>query len=75
MLLDTSGPVSLLDRSDLLHESARVLYDAATERVTHSGVLDEFVPLCSARRLNRVARLAFLSSLFDVAVLSSGHLA
>jgi len=65
MLLDTSGLVSLFDESDLLHQSARVLYDAATSRMTHSCVLAEFVPLCHARGLNRAATLAFLSGVLD----------
>lgn len=63
MLLDTSGLLCLFDADDRRHAQATALYDAATERLTHSVVLSEFVPLCHSRGLNRMDSLSFASDL------------
>jgi predicted nucleic acid-binding protein len=65
MLLDTSGLLSLIDRREAHHDEARVLYAAATSRVTHSYVLAEFIPLCLARGVPRAITLAFSAELLD----------
>lgn len=65
MFLDTSGLLCLFDADDRRHGRATALYDATTARLTHSGVLSEFVPLCQSRRLNRVESLSFASDLVD----------
>ena len=65
MFLDTSGLFCLLDADDRRHVRATELYDAATERLTHSVMLSEFVPLCQSRGLNRVDSLSFASDLVD----------
>ena len=59
MLLDTSGLIALHDADEICHESACVVYRAATKRLTHSYVLAEFVSVAHARRLPREAALAF----------------
>ncbi len=63
MLLDTSGLLCLHHRAELLHNEARTAYAAASFRLTHSYVLAEFVALATARRLPRMAALAFLIDL------------
>jgi predicted nucleic acid-binding protein len=65
MLLDTSGLLCLHNRAEPLHEEARPLYHAARIHVTHSYVLAEFVALAHARRLPRMAALAFVSDLIE----------
>ncbi len=63
MLLDTSGLLCLHNRAEPFHAHARTLYDAAPVRRTHSYVLAEFVALANARRLPRLAALAFIVDL------------
>lgn len=65
MLLDTSGLLCLHHRAEPLHEEAQAAYKAATVRLTHNYILAEFVALATARRLPRMAALAFLTDLLD----------
>ena len=65
MLLDTSGLLCLLHRSEPQHLAALEHYRSATVRVTHSLVLAEFVALCQARRLPRTAVLEFVQALLE----------
>lgn len=57
MLLDTSGPLSLIDKREPHHDRAVAFYDAAQFRLTHNYVLAELVPLCNSRRVPRQAVL------------------
>ncbi len=63
MLLDTSGLYCLHHRGEREHEEARVFFDAASDKLTHSYVLAEFVPLADARGLPRKAALDFIAGL------------
>lgn len=65
MLLDTSGLLSYFDQADTNNARAAELFDAASELLTHSYVLAEFLPLCNARRMNRTAYLTFATELLD----------
>jgi uncharacterized protein len=65
VLLDTSGLLCYLDRSDARHESALELFRSAPVRMTHSYVLSELVPLCEARRIARGRALALMRDLLD----------
>jgi uncharacterized protein len=65
MLLDTAGLLCLHNRAEPLHIHTRTLYHTARIRVTHSYVLAEFVALAHARRLPRMAALAFVSDLVE----------
>lgn len=59
MLLDTFGLLCLLNREEPFHSEARVHYQAATRRVTHSYVVAELVALAEARGILRQKNLAF----------------
>ena len=63
MLLDTSGLLCLLHRSELQHERAVALYRATPRRLTHSYILAEFVALACARKLPRPEALSFVTDL------------
>ena len=65
MLLDTSGLLCLHNRAEPFHAHASTLYHTAHVRLTHSYVLAEFVALAHARRLPRMAALAFMEDLVD----------
>lgn len=65
MLLDTSGLLCLLHRSEPFHQRALALYRAARLRLTHSYIVAEFVALANARGLPRPAALAFLLDLLE----------
>ena len=65
MLLDTSGLLCLHNRAEPPHLHARILYQAARIRVTHSYVVAEFVALAQARRLPRMAALTFVSDIVE----------
>jgi predicted nucleic acid-binding protein len=65
MLLDTSGLLCHFDAADVHHHEASALFRSARERLTHSYVLAEFVPLCQTRGHNRVGALAFAAKLLD----------
>jgi uncharacterized protein len=63
MLLDTSGMLCCFDRGQASHADAVRQFHTAPVRITHSYVLAEFVALCQARHLNRVASLDFVAAL------------
>lgn len=61
MLLDTSGLMCLHDFDEPFHALAHDYFDAATDWVTHSYVLAEFVALANSRGLDRRAALQFIA--------------
>jgi predicted nucleic acid-binding protein len=63
MLLDTSGLLCLHHQAEPFHHEACQAYHAAPVRLTHGYVLAEFVALAQARRLPRLAALAFVADL------------
>jgi uncharacterized protein len=65
VLLDTSGLLCYVYRSEPQHERAVQLLDIASQNLTHSYVLAEFVALALVRGFSRQATLAFVSDLFD----------
>jgi predicted nucleic acid-binding protein len=65
MLLDTSGLFCYHHKDELQHEEALRLFDGASAKLTHSYVLAELIPLCQARKLNRVDALMFAQDLVD----------
>ena len=65
MLLDTSGLLCFLNRSDARHTSAAALFHAAPVRLTHNYVLAELVPLCGVRGVDRSRTLAFAAAIID----------
>ena len=65
MLLDTSGLLCYFDVTDARHSDAVIYFNSARERLTHSYVLAEFVPLCQTRGLPRAASLRFAVDLLN----------
>ena len=65
MLLDTSGLLCLHHAAEPEHAAAITFFDAATDRITHSYVLAEFIALTQARRFPRAEALAFVADLQD----------
>lgn len=65
MLLDTSGLLCLHHKSEPFHEQARLLYQQARIRITHSYVLAEFVALATIRRLPRMSALVYINDLLE----------
>ena len=65
MLLDTSGLLCYLDRSDARHAEAVNLLRSAPLRLTHGYVLAELIPLCRARGVPRSRALALMRDLLD----------
>lgn len=65
MLLDTSGLLCLHHRAEPFHHQARLHYEHARSRITHSYVLAEFVALATVRRLPRMPALAYMNDLLD----------
>ncbi len=63
--MDTSGLFCLFDQADDQHGDAQSFFHAAAQRLTHSYVLAEFVPLCQVRGLKRGDTLGFLADLTD----------
>lgn len=63
MLVDTSGLLCLHHKDEPLHTQAVALFSQAQQRLTHSYVLAEFLPLCQARGLNRSQAIAFAKEL------------
>jgi predicted nucleic acid-binding protein len=63
MLLDTSGLLCLHHQAEPFHAEACRAYYKARVRLTHGYVLAEFVALAHARRLPRLAALAFVTDL------------
>ena len=65
MPLDASGLLCSFDKDDARHQDAVTFFDLAHNKITHSYVLAEFVPLCLVRGMNRIKTLTFLSDLMD----------
>ena len=63
MLLDSSGLLCLLNKSEPLFEKANAIYDAARRRLTHSFVAAELVALAHARGVPRAVNLDFARTL------------
>ena len=63
MLLDTSGLLCLHHQPEPFHDEACRAYRAAVVRLAHGYILAEFVALAQARRLPRLAALAFVTDL------------
>src|SRR4051812_38349690 len=59
MLLDTSGFLCLLNRSQALHEMAKAVFEGARLRLTHSYIAAELVALAEARGIHRAVNLDF----------------
>ncbi|MCS6918787.1 MAG: PIN domain-containing protein [Fimbriimonadales bacterium] len=49
MLLDTSGLLCVLDKSETRHSIASSLFDSPRPKIVHSYVLAELIPLCRSR--------------------------
>jgi predicted nucleic acid-binding protein len=65
MFLDTSGLLCLHHAAEPQYTAAVTFFDVATERLTHSYVLAEFVALTHARGFPRTEALAFVADLQD----------
>jgi uncharacterized protein len=65
MLLDTSGLLCYFDVTDPRHGDAVTYFNSARERLTHSYVLAELIPLCETRGMPRAASLTFAADLLD----------
>ena len=65
MLLDTSGLLCYFDKNEARYQEAVTFFDLAPDKMTHSYVLAEFVPLCLVRGMNRAKTLAFLTDLME----------
>src|SRR3954466_9036072 len=65
MFIDTSGMLCVIDDRQAHHGDAVAMYDAATHRLTHSGVLVEFIALANARRFPRNRAIAFIDALLQ----------
>lgn len=63
LLLDTSGLLCYVHRSESQHQEAVRLLDSTSRSLTHSYVLAEFVALSLIRRFPRLATLTFISDL------------
>jgi len=65
MFLDTSGLFCLLDKREPDHDRAVSIYAANPRRLTHSGVLEEVIPLSTARKSPRELALRYISEIID----------
>jgi uncharacterized protein len=65
LLLDTSGLLCYVHKSERQHSRAVQLLDASSQNLTHNYVLAEFVALALVRRFSRMATLAFVSDLIE----------
>lgn len=65
LLLDTSGLLCYVYKSEPQHIQAVKIFDAASCSLTHNYVLAEFVALALIRRFPRQSTLAFISDLLD----------
>jgi uncharacterized protein len=63
LLLDTSGLLCYVHKSERQHPQAVEFLDASRQNLTHSYVLAEFVALALVRRFSRLPTLAFVSDL------------
>lgn len=65
MLLDTSGLLCYVYKSEPRHQQAVQILNSASQTLTHSYVLAEFVALALIRRFPRLATLTFVSDLIE----------
>jgi uncharacterized protein len=65
LLLDTSGLLCYVHKSERQHQQAVQILDASSQNLTHSYVLSEFIALALVRRFSRQATLTFVSDLLD----------
>jgi uncharacterized protein len=65
LLLDTSGLLCYVHKSETQHQQAVQLLDSASSCLTHSYVLAEFVALALIRRFPRLATLTFIDDLLE----------
>ena len=65
MFLDTSGLLCFHHKAEPQHAEAVRFVQSASNRLTHSYVLAEFVALAQARGLPRQPALAFVADLQD----------
>lgn len=65
IFVDTAGLVSYLDSDDALHFQAKRIYQTASQFVTHSLVLAEFVAVCRSRRLNVGQAIQLVQEIID----------
>ena len=65
LLLDTSGLLCYVHKSELQHIQAVKFLDTASYCLTHNYVLAEFVALALVRRFPRQSTLTFVSDLLD----------
>ena len=65
LLLDTSGLLCYIHRSEPQHPSAVKTFDTAYTYLTHSYVLSEFVALAQVRNLLRIDALTFVTDLLE----------
>ncbi len=63
MFIDTSGWLCVMDERDRRHTSAAELFLRYRDRVTHSFVLAELVPLSQKRGFSRQRTLNFIEEL------------
>jgi len=63
MLLDTSGLLCLLHKSERYHAEAIQHYQAAPGKITHNYVIAEFIALAMVRGLSRKIALDFVIGL------------
>ncbi len=63
MLLDTSGLLAFLDEGAKQHHDAVTYFYSAQQRLVHSYVLVEFIPLATVRGHARAPMLAFMEKL------------
>ncbi|WP_404783238.1 type II toxin-antitoxin system VapC family toxin [Altericista sp. CCNU0014] len=65
LLLDTSGLLCYVHKSERQHWQAVQFLNASSQNLTHSYVLSEFVALALVRRFSRLATLTFVSDLLE----------
>jgi uncharacterized protein len=65
LLLDTSGLLCYVHKSERQHQQAVQFLDASSQNLTHSYVLAEFVALALVRRFSRQSTLTFVSDLLE----------
>jgi len=65
LLLDTSGLLCYLHKSEPQHQEAVQFLDSATRSLTHSYVLAELIALAQVRRFPRIPTLNFVNDLVD----------
>lgn len=63
MLIDTSGLLAYFDIASNSHQVADQVFKSTKNRLTHSYVLAEFIPLCDVRGFFRPRVLSFTKEL------------